>query len=188
MSNFNNTLTNNSVAEISHKLTDDLYRDQSNCAYVTLNMMIASLLLQEKRSSVSVKDLTKKCRTLWTYLKQNKVATLMTRDPQPFTITNNVKGLGFAVKQQGKDEMILLDAKNDMRTMLSLSYYSISLFSHRVVEAFLAVVIKTHYKKSSEPLTMDKVVHDYKSLNEIFKNEFVLRDASSFEQRFNERI
>lgn len=75
-----------------------------------------------------------------------------------------------------------------MKTMLSLSYYSISLFSHRVVEAFLAVVIKTHFKQSSEPLTMDKVINNYKSLNEIFKNEFVLRDTTTFEQRFNERI
>ena len=191
MSNFSSTnkqLTNNNVVEVSHKLTDDLYRSQSNCAYITLNMMIASLLLQEKRSTISVKDLTKKCRTLWAYLKQNNVATLMTRDPQPYIIIKNVKGLGFSVKQQGKDEIIQLDAKNDMRTILSLSYYSISLFSHRVVESFLAIVIKTHFKQSSEPLTMDKVINNYQSLNEIFKNEFVLRDSSTFEQIFNERI
>jgi len=47
-----------------------------------------------------------------------------------------------------------LDAKNEQRTVLGLAYYSIGLFSHRVVEACLALVIKNHFKTSNEPMSV----------------------------------
>lgn len=38
-------ITPKNFQQVSHKLTNDLYREQANNAYVTLNMIVASLLL-----------------------------------------------------------------------------------------------------------------------------------------------
>jgi len=75
------------LQQISLKLTNDLYKEQANNSYVTLNMLVASFLLEEKRSSIAVKDLTNKCKTLFAYLRENNVATLMTRVPNDYSVT-----------------------------------------------------------------------------------------------------
>ena len=85
---------------------------------------------------------------------KNKVATLITRDPKIFTVSKNVTGLGFKIVKQNKKEVVDLEAKNDMNTILGLAYYNISLFSHRVVESCFAIIVKSHFAKSIEPLSM----------------------------------
>jgi len=82
-------------------------------------------------------------------LLENKVATLITRDPKVFTVSKNVTGLGLKIVKQNKKEVVDLEAKNDMNTILSLAYYSISMFSHRVIESSLSIISKSHFAKSS---------------------------------------
>lgn len=73
-------------------------------------------------------------------------------------------GLGLKIVKQNKKDVVDLDAKNDMNTILSLAYYSISLFSHRVVESSFAIIVKSHFAKSSEPLSLTQAVDSLKHI------------------------
>lgn len=105
----------------------------------------------------------------------------MTREPNEYSVTQNAVGLGFSIKSEGKKQVVSLDAKNEQRTILSLAYYSIGLFSHRVAESCLAIVIKNHFKNSTEPLSIPECSHQVRELEKIFRQEYIYRDEQTIE-------
>lgn len=104
---------------------------------MTLNSLIAAVLLQEQSDSIMMKDLIQRTGTIYAYLmSKKKTCTNMTLVPQQLLVERHLTGLGFKMQDKGKKNCkILLAQKNDdFRLMLSLAHYSLRLGSVFVSE------------------------------------------------------
>lgn len=89
------------------------------------------MLLQEAGKRISLRTLHANCIKVHRYLQARKISSVMTMDPTLFAVTKVVKKLGFKIRKLEKqpkgrqDDMeVILDAKDDQKTVLGLSYYS----------------------------------------------------------------
>lgn len=69
---------------------------------------------------------------------------------------------------------MVLENKIDQRELLSLSFYSIGILQHSVMDAVLAKIMHTHYnKKNPSKLTITQFEEQVYNLQQIFRYEYI---------------
>lgn len=172
------------------KLTEELYLRQQQATPVTLNSLIAAVLLYEKSDNVKMTDLLQRTATIYTYVKVKTTSfTYMQLKPQQILVEKHIDGLGFKMKERGKKTcQILLDQKNtSQRLFLALAHYSLRLSSVFVFESGFAFVLKNHFKCSATPLKTKDLHTKGMMWLDIFKNEHVFDDRLD-DAKYEERL
>jgi len=96
LSNINIKVLNaDNIDETALKLTEKLYKEQHFATSINLNMIAATLLLQESRKRVSLSTILSNSKKIYSYLKGRKVNMVMTIEPQIFALTKVIQKLGF---------------------------------------------------------------------------------------------
>ena len=97
-------------------------------------------------------SLQRACQRIFKYLKNRNVNAIITRDPTVIAITNVVKKLGFrtqklAVQPKGMsdEKEVILQAREDEKTLLSLSYYSNSLLQSFIMDVCIAYILQRRF-------------------------------------------
>jgi hypothetical protein len=131
---------------------------------VSLSWVVGTLLLQESGKRIELRTLVANCIQVFRYFKSRKINSLMTLDPTLFSVTKVVKKLGFkirklAIQPKGRNaEMeVLLEAKDDPKIELGLSYYSNALMQSQIMDCCIAFLLTKHFNTNNEmrkPLTI----------------------------------
>ena len=86
----------------------------------------------------------------------------------------DVSSLGFKMQNRGKRTcaVVLNKKHDDPRVMLSLAHYTQPLSSVLILEAFMARVIKEHFKgNQSSPLPVKELIDQTTSYTKMFQKE-----------------
>lgn len=150
---------------------------------ISLSWVVGTLLLQESGKRVGLTTLLANSISVFRYFKARKINSSMTLDPTLFSITKVIKKLGFkimklAVQPKGRNnEMeVVLDAKNDQKIELGLSYYSNALMQSQILDCCIAFLLTKHFNTKSEmrkPLTIQLVEESVQTLYTILRFEFI---------------
>jgi glycerol-3-phosphate O-acyltransferase len=105
---------------MSFRLTEHLYLCQQKASPVTLNSLIAAVLLNARKQSIEMADLLHVTNLLYQYVKKKQnSSTLMQVKPQQILVEKHIEGLNFRMKNKGKKNcVILLDQMKDPRILL----------------------------------------------------------------------
>jgi glycerol-3-phosphate O-acyltransferase len=96
LSNINIKVLNaDNIDDTALRLTEKLYKEQHFATSINLNMIAATLLLQESRKRVSLSTILSNSKKIYSYLKGRKVNMVMTIEPQIFALTKVIQKLGF---------------------------------------------------------------------------------------------
>ena len=88
LSNINvRVLSANNIDDTGLRLTEKLYKEQHFATSINLNMIAATLLLQEDKKRVSLSTVLSNSTKIYNYLKGRKVNMVMTIEPQMFALT-----------------------------------------------------------------------------------------------------
>ena len=88
LSNINvRVLSANNIDDTGLRLTEKLYKEQHFATSINLNMIAATLLLQEDKKRVSLSTVLSNSTKIYNYLKGRKVNIVMTIEPQMFALT-----------------------------------------------------------------------------------------------------
>lgn len=133
--------------QISFELTEQLYLRQQKASPVTLNSLIAAVLLYERQKSIKMSDLLYISDQIYQYVKKKQNSTtLMQVKPQQILVEKHIEGLNFKMENKGKKNCeVLLDNMKDSRNLLSLAHYSLRLSSVFVFESGYAFVLVNHF-------------------------------------------
>ena len=130
------------IEEASLQLTNKLYTEQQFACKINLTMVVASLLLQEQAKQVDLTQIVFACNRIYQYFTGRRINTSITLEPQTFAVQQIVKGLGFTinkkVQEQGKNKNeleVLLQVKEDQKTVLGLCYYRNQMLQHLVMDS-----------------------------------------------------
>lgn len=114
-----------------------------------------------------LKLLVKGCKQLYNYFVARQIPMTMTIEPNEPNVKRVVAGLGYIIRKSlqkvataGKapELEVVLDKKINQRELLSLSFYSIGIMQHFIMDAVLAKIMHTHYsKKNPSKLTITKL-------------------------------
>jgi hypothetical protein len=131
---------------------------------VSLSWVVGTLLLQESGKKIGLRTLVANCIQVFRYFKSRKINSLMTLDPTLFSVTKVVKKLGFkirklAIQPKGRNaEMeVVLEAKDDPKIELGLSYYSNALMQSQIMDCCIAFLLTKHFNTNTDmrkPLTI----------------------------------
>jgi hypothetical protein len=134
---------------------------------ISLSWVVGTLLLQDSGKRIGLRTLLANSIQVYRYFKARGINSLMTLDPTLFSITKVIKKLGFkirklAIQPKGRNnEMeVVLDAKEDQKNELGLSYYSNALMQSQIMDCCIAFLLTKHFSISSEvrqPLTIQMV-------------------------------
>ena len=121
-------------------------------------------------------DLLKKAEMIYDYLQVKPwVKTYMTTKPMPDLAQRHVSALGFKTKKINKDMNINLEIKQDWRSLLLLSYYSMNLIPAFLLEGCLCTIIKVDMENGSimdgQPIELDPLFMELQMFEELFRNE-----------------
>jgi hypothetical protein len=115
---------------------------------VSLNQIVATLLLQDQTTKISLTALHQNCIFVFKYLKGRNCNSFVTIEPTLFAVKRIVERLGFKtqpmlVQTKGRhNELeIMLNPKLDQQLMLGLSYYSASLSQNHVLDSGIATIL-----------------------------------------------
>lgn len=107
----------------------------------------------------------------------------MTLDPTLLTVTSVVKKLGFKMQKQEKqpkgaqnDMEVNLDAKDDVKVVMSLSYYSNSLMQMQIVDCCVGYLLNKHFDSpigQEKALTVSMIEEEVKFLYNVIRYEFI---------------
>lgn len=90
-------------ADPAFKLTQELYLRQQEATPVTLNSLIAAVLLYEPDEKLAMSDLLARTNTIYQYVKiKQHTITMMQVRPQQLLCEHNIEHLGFKLKDKGK--------------------------------------------------------------------------------------
>jgi len=113
-----------------------------------LSYLVSCVLLQEQAKSVTVSSVLSSCNKLFSYLKKRNVNSTMTLPATTESITNIIKRLDFklqklAVQPKGKsdEKEVILSAREDQKTLLSLSYYSNMLVMQFIMDCCICYIL-----------------------------------------------
>lgn len=144
-------------------MTERLLIEGHNASPIFLNMIVASLLLQQENDVYFLKELVNNCQKLYAYLQARSIKTTMTQSPNRKTVIKVIEGLGYKLRpiksnitsaSKSVEYEIFLEKKQNQRELLSLSYYSINILQHIAMESFLGKILYAHSKsKNEEKLT-----------------------------------
>ena len=101
---------------------------------------------------MKISTLRQHCAKVFKYLRKRRVNSTMTLEPTDFSVTGVVKKLGFTIQQAAgdikgrKQEMeVVLDAKEEERTYLSLSYYSNALMGSFIMDVCIGMILTRYF-------------------------------------------
>ena len=122
----------------SFKLSTELYKLQQRETPVTLNSIVAAILLSSQQDQMTMTDMLNLSTTMYLYIKMKRNATtFMQVKPAQALVEKHVEGLGFKLTNKGKKNSTILLTKakaNDYRLILALAHYSLRLSSVFVFE------------------------------------------------------
>ena len=87
------------LTEASLQLDKDLVKSHFARTPVCLNMIVASLLLQQQGSQkIFLSSFVKYCAKLYIYMRKRNINTMMTLEPSSVAVERSLKGMGFSIK------------------------------------------------------------------------------------------
>lgn len=185
--NLREYLKNISIPQINQQNIDDsalrisekLYKEQQHMTAANLSHLVSCVLLQEQAKSVTVSSVLASCNKLFKFLKKRNVNSTMTLSATKDSIINIIKRLGFklqklAVQPKGKnDEMeVVLSAREDQKTLLSLSYYSNMLVMQFIMDCCICYILTPLFAQGKSIKVAD-LIEKVKIVYSVLRYEFI---------------
>ena len=165
---------------------------------MTLNMIVASLLLQSQKATINFQVIYASVKKIQNYLiVRQGVKTVMREVPTRHNVIDTIRKLGFQVtentdkqrKSRVKNFTINMDAKRDQKTLLGLSYYSNNLTQNLVMDSCVSMLLLKNAKNdNNQPIEVGRFIEGCKFLAKILRNEYLLRDPRGFPETVHHRI
>jgi glycerol-3-phosphate O-acyltransferase len=144
-------LTALNINEAGLRLSERLIQKQQFASPISLNMVVATLILQEPTNTISLTTLLENCIKVYRYLKGRKANTFISLDPSLFAVQKIVERLGFKTrpgpqktKGRSTDLEIILNYKQDQKKLLGLTYYNSQMLQILVLDSALAIIFSKH--------------------------------------------
>lgn len=117
----------------------------------------------------------------------------MTQNPTQKGVESVLAGLGYKVLLTGKQtkkasKIVNLDKKSNKRELLSLSYYSIGVVQHMVMDIVIGKILFLLRKSSQNKITIAELEDHVALMGHVFRNEYNDRDSRPYPVMLRQRI